>query len=166
MIHLKLLVSALAGTVMYVAVSVFAGQNGINSYRQLELQKREIAKQTTIIQHINDDLNLEKYALSNDKDVIAAYARKLDYVKDGETLVKITGLKPFEHPLYDTGTVLRKTDVSYIPEDICKILGISFFFMTIILFFFIDLSNGNIVITKKKSVEVIQGIPIYDVKQV
>lgn len=166
MIHIKLLVSALAGTIVYVAVSVFAGQNGINSYRQLEEQKREIAKQTSYIQNINDELNLEKYALSNDKDVIAAFARKLDYVKEGETLVKITGLKPFEHTLYDTGTVLKRTEISYVPEDICKLLGFLIFFMTLILFFFFDLSNGNIIIKKKKKVEVVQGIPVYAVKQI
>lgn len=109
---------------------------------------------------------MERNALANDKDVITAYARKLDYVKEGETLVKITGLKPFEHTLYDTGTVKKHTEPEYIPDDVCKILGIVFFFMTLILFFFIDLSNGKIVISKKKQVEVIKGIPVYAVKQV
>lgn len=166
MIHLKLLASALAGTVVYVAVSVFAGQNGINSYKQLENQKREISKQAAKIQNINDELVLEKNALSNDKDVIAAYARKLDYVKDGETLVKITGLKPFERTLYDTGSVLKRTEITYIPDDICKILGVVFFFMTMLLFLFIDLSNGNNPFVKKKKTNVITGIPIYGGKQI
>lgn len=166
MIHLKLLVSALAGIAVYITVSVFAGQNGINSYKQLEEQKREIAKQTSYIQSINDELKMERYALANDKDVIAAYARKLDYVKEGETLVKITGLKPFEHTLYDTGSVLKRSEITYVPEDICKILGIVFFFMVLLLFLFIDISNGNLVIRKKRKIEVVKGIPVYDLKQI
>ena len=166
MIHLKVLASALAGTVVYVTVSVFAGQNGINSYRQLENQKREISKQTVLIQNINDELVLEKNALSNDRDVIAAYARKLDYVKDGETLVKITGLKPFEHTLYDAGTVLRRTEVSFIPDDICKILGLVFFLMMLVLFLFIDLSNGKNPFARKYKVNVLTGIPVYGGKQI
>lgn len=166
MIHLKLLASALAGTLVYVAVSVFAGQNGINSYKQLENQKREISRRTTMIQNINDELVLEKNALSNDKDVIAAYARKLDYVKDGETLVKITGLKPFERTLYDTGSVLKHSETTYIPDDICKILGVVFFFLTLLLFLFIDLSNGKNPFVKKQKANVITGIPIYGGKQI
>ncbi|MCQ2573686.1 MAG: septum formation initiator family protein [Treponema sp.] len=166
MIHLKLLASALAGTVVYVTVSVFAGQNGINSYKQLENQKREISKQATMIQNINEELILEKNALSNDRDVIAAFARKLDYVKEGETLVKITGLKPFEHTLYDTGTVLRRKEVSYIPDDVCKLLGVVFFFMTLLLFLFIDLSNGNNPFERKKKIKIVTGIPIYGGKQI
>ena len=166
MIHLKLLASALAGTVVYVTVSVFAGQNGINSYKQLEKQKREISRQTSLIQNINDELILEKNALSNDRDVIAAYARKMDYVKEGETLVKITGLKPFEHTVYDTGSVLKRSEISYIPDDVCKILGMIFFFMTMALFLFIDFSNGNNPFVKKQKVNVVKGIPIYGGKQI
>jgi len=166
MIHLKLLASALAGTVVYVTVSIFAGQNGINSYKQLEDQKREISRQANYIQNINDALTLEKNALSNDRDVIAAYARKLDYVKEGETLVKINGLKPFEHTLYDTGSVLKRTEISYIPDDVCKILGVVFFFLTLLLFLFIDLSNGNNPFVRKKEVNIIKGIPIYGGKQI
>ncbi len=166
MIHLKLLASALAGTVVYVAVSIFAGQNGINSYKNLENQKREISKQASDIQKINDELILEKNALSNDRDVIAAYARKLEYVKEGETLVKITGLKPFEHTLYDTGTVLKRSEITYIPDDVCKILGVVFFFMTLLLFLFIDLSNGKNPFVRKRKINVITGIPVYGGKQI
>ena len=167
MIRIKFLLSCLVGTAVYVAVSVFAGQNGLNSYKQLENQKREISRQTALIQNINQELTLEKTALQNDKDLIAAYARKLDYVSDSEKLVKINGLKPYENTLYDTGTVLRRTSVEYIPEDICKLLGFTFFFMTLILFFLVDLNNGNIVIQrKKKTQEVIKGIPVYDLPQI
>ena len=73
------------------------------------------------------ELSLELAALQNDKAVIAAYARKLDYVSNDEKLVKITGLKPAQTTLYDTGTVLRHTEPEYLSEDVCKIVSIFIF---------------------------------------
>lgn len=164
--RIKFLISCLVGVLVYVIVSATTGQNGINCYKQLQEQKREISKQTSIIQNIYDELNLEKTALQNDKDLIAAYARKLGYVGEGEKLVKITGLKPIQNTLYDTGTVLHRQDTSFIPDEVCKLLGLAFFFLTFIMFFLIDLSNGNIVIEKKKKAKVVKGIPIYDLQQI
>ena len=69
-----------------------------------------------IIQKIHDELSLECTALEKDKDVIAAYARKLDYVSEGEKLVKITGLKPYEAPLYDTETIIRHAPIAFMSE--------------------------------------------------
>ena len=166
MIRITFFFYCFVGTLVYVLVSFTAGQNGIKCYSQLEEQKREISRQTSIIQNINDELCLEKTALQSDKDVITAYARKLDYVADGEKIVKITGLKPIQNTIYDTGSVLRRKSVNYIPDEICKLLGLSFFVLTFLMFVLIDLSNGNIVISKKEKKTVIQGIPIYDMPQI
>ena len=68
----------LAGTLAYALLSFFWGQNGVWAQRQLEAQKKVISARTQEIQNINDDLNLEKTAIRDDADVIAAYARKLD----------------------------------------------------------------------------------------
>ncbi|MCF0241965.1 MAG: septum formation initiator family protein [Treponema sp.] len=151
----------MAGILVYITLSIFAGQNGIKSYRQLEIQRMEISKRTAAILQINEELKLEKNALQYDTDVIAAYARSLDYVKEGEKLVKINGLKPFENTLFDTGTVLREESISYIPDSVCKILGLLIFTMTLILFFILDLMN------RKNNPKIsVQGIPIYDPKQI
>lgn len=105
---IKVLFAIFVGTVAYTVLSFIAGNNGILGYNKLVEQKKDIARQTEIIQNINNELSLEYSALLRDKDVIAAYARKLDYVGDGEKLVKVNGLKPAQTELYDTGTILRK----------------------------------------------------------
>ena len=83
-------------------------------------QKKIVARQTELIQNINNELTLEYTALLRDKDVIAGYARRLDYVGNGEKIVKIKGLKAAETTLYDTGTVVRHKDYECLPEKFCK----------------------------------------------
>ena len=101
-------------TLIYVLLSMTLGPNGFKCIDQMEEQKRILSKQTSDIQNINSELQLELTALTNDKAVIAAYARKLDYVSDDEKLVKITGLKPAQTTLYDTGTLVKHETVATI----------------------------------------------------
>lgn len=162
---IKVLSSVLLGTLVYVLVSFVAGANGVLSYNKLSEQKKSITRQTEVIQNINNELSLEYTALLRDKDVIAAYARRLDYVGKGEKLVKVNGLKAGETALYDTGSVLRHTDSVYLSEKFCKACGFTFFILSITLMVLIDLSRGNITIARKKPM-VIQGIPVYDLQQV
>ena len=75
--HLKILVSIFIGTFVYVAVAFVAGDNGLLSYSKLEEQKKQITRQTELIQNINNELTLEYTALLGDKDVIYAYDRTL-----------------------------------------------------------------------------------------
>lgn len=147
---------------MYVTVSMLCGQNGVWAFNQLSEQKRYISSRTSEIQNLNDELNLEKTAIQNDKDVIAAYARKLDYVFDNEKLVKIKGLPFAKSVNYDTGTVLKSQSVLFVPEWICKTSGLCVGG----LLFFIILLNDIVNMPKKRSYEVIEGIPIYDVPQI
>ena len=114
MVRIKFLSAALLGTLVYVLLSTFFGRNGIWVYKQLESQKKVIAAQAELIQKLNEELILEHTALLKDRDVIAAYARRLDYVGSDEKLVKITGLKPFQRSLYDTGTALKHKDCDYL----------------------------------------------------
>ena len=100
----KYLLSVLSGVLAYVLLSLSVGQNSLRCYKNLQEQKQLISLRTVEIQNINSELTLEHSALQNDKDVIAAYARKLDYVGEGEQLVKINGLKPAQNTLYDIGT--------------------------------------------------------------
>lgn len=163
--RIKILIAIFISTFSYVALSFFAGKNGLWVYNQLFEQKKEIARQTDAIQAINNELKLEYNALSKDKDVIAAYARKLDYVQDGEKLVKISGLKPYQNTLYDIGTVLKRTECVYLSESMCKILSLSLGLLSFFIMFLSDLSKGNINFRREKKVSV-KGIPVYEITQI
>ena len=161
----KYLSAIFLGTFVYVLLSVTFGQNSLHCYNKMEEQKRLISKQTSEIQNINSELSLELTALQSDRAVIAAYARKLDYVSDGEKLVKITGLKPYQTTLYDTGKVLRHEEPDYVPEKVCKITGIAIGLLCFVILFLFDVSNGSIVLGKNKK-PIVTGIPVYDIAQV
>ena len=153
------------GTLIYVLLSMTVGQNSLYSYNQMEEQKRIISKKTNEIQNINSELEQELTALKNDKAVIAAYARKLDYVSDDEKLVKINGLKPFQTNLYDTGTVLRHENPTFLEEKYCKMIAVFFTFLMLLIMILYDINNGNISF-KKEEKTVITGIPILDLPQI
>ncbi|MGI0530653.1 FtsB family cell division protein [Treponema socranskii] len=150
MMRIKTLSAFFAGTLVYVLLSLFAGRDGIIAYDQLQRQKRAISRQTALIQKIHDELFLERTALEKDKDVIAAYARKLDYVSEGEKLVKITGLRPYEAALYDTGTVIRRVPIAFVSERTCKACGIAFFALTFALLSLVG-ERGEAMARRKKS---------------
>ncbi len=161
----KYLAAVFLGTFVYVLLSMTFGQNSLYCYNKMEEQKRVISRQTSDIQTINSELSLELAALQNDRAVIASYAHKLDYVSDGEKLVKITGLRPAQTTLYNTGTVLRHEEPEFISEKICKIAGTSFALLFMLIFFLYDISKGNIVIGKNKKT-IVTGIPVYDIAQI
>ena len=161
----KYLFSVFIGTLIYVTLSLCVGQNSFRCYKYLENQKILLSKRTSDIQNINTELSLELTALQKDRAVIAAYARKLDYVSDDEKLVKITGLRPAQTTLYDTGTVLRHEDPEYLSEEACKIVSIFITILCLGVMFLLDISNGNISL-KKERPAMIKGIPVYDFKQI
>ncbi|MCQ2575482.1 MAG: septum formation initiator family protein [Treponema sp.] len=161
----KYLLVIFLGTLVYVSLSMTVGQNGIKCYKQMEEQKRIVYKQKTEIQKINNELEMERSALASDSAMIAAYARKLDYVRDGEKLVKINGLKPAQTTLYDTGTVFFHSDVEFVSEKFCKISALIISLLTFVIMFILDVRNGNISFRKEKN-KMIAGIPVYDLPQV
>ena len=148
MIKSRFLLATFVGIFVYTLVSFIAGRNGVICYTQLNEQKKEISLQVANIQNINNELKLEFSALEKDRDVIAAYARKLNYVSNDEKIVKINGLKPYQSAIYDFG----------------KIFGLIFFSLTLLILLLVDIKNGTITFKKEKSV--IQGIPIYDMPQI
>ena len=161
----KYLAAIFLGTFVYVLLSMTFGQNSLHCYNKMEEQKRLISRQTSDIQNINSELSLELAALQNDRAVIASYAHKLDYVSEGEKLVKITGLRPAQTTLYDTGTVLRHEEPDFISEKVCKIAGFGFALLCALAFFLCDISCGNIVIGRNKK-PIVTGIPVYDLPHV
>lgn len=163
--RVKYLLSLFIGILAYVLMSVTVGHNSIKCYKEMEEQKKVISLNTSEIESLNEELKMELTALKNDNDVIAAFARRLDYVSDGEKLVKITGLKPIQTAIYDTGSVVKHTDVIYLDEKYCKITGFGFFILTLVLLFFYDLNKGNIG-SGKKDKAVVKGIPVYNLPQI
>lgn len=133
MIRCKFLVAACMGTFVYVLASVVCGRNSVWAARQLDEQKRQLSMHTAAIEKTNEELNLEKIMLEKDMDVIAAYARKLSYVGEGEMLVKISGLSLSEASVYDPGTVMLHKGVTCMSEKFCKGAG----FLVFALFYFI-----------------------------
>lgn len=131
-VYLKVLLAMLAGSVVYTLLSTVAGLNGVVAYEQLEKQKKEIALKTNEIEKINRALDIEYKSLLNDKDVAASYARSLGYINDGETIIKITGLKPFQKTLFDIGTATKRFPCPHITEVMCKAVGLLFFALTLI----------------------------------
>lgn len=163
--RVKYLLSLFVGIFAYVLMSVSVGHNSIKCYKEMEEQKKIISLNTSEIESLNEELKMELTALKNDNDVIAAFARKLDYVSDGEKLVKITGLKPIQTTIYDTGSVIKHNEVEYLDEKYCKITGIGFFVLTLVLLFFYDLNKGNIGSSRNEKT-VIKGIPVYNLPQI
>lgn len=161
----KYLTVLFVGTLVYVIMSLGFGQNSLKCYSQMEEQKRIVSKQKAEIQNINTELSLELSALKNDKAVIAAYARKMDYVSDGEQLVKITGLKPYQNALYDTGSVVRHEEPDFVSEKLCKMCGLCAAMFILLIMLIVDFKNGNISLIRQKK-DFVAGIPVYNIPQV
>jgi len=161
----KYLTVLFTGTLVYVVMSLCFGPNSLKCYSQMEEQKRIVSKQKAEIQSINTELTLELSALKNDKAVIAAYARKMDYVSDGEQLVKITGLKPYQNQLYDTGSVVRHVEPDFVSEKLCKMSGLCAAMLVLLVLLITDFKKGELSFKNNKK-EFVAGIPVYNVPQV
>ena len=138
---ITILFSISIGTFVYVLVSLFCGQNGLWAESQLAVQKMNLCSNIASIQKINDELSLEYMALTQDSEVISAHARRLGFVKEGEHLVKISGIPPKTQKAYSVGKFYKVEDIQFVPEHICKILGFCVSFLTFFIAFLISLSE-------------------------
>lgn len=168
MVKCRLLSAALVGTLFYVAVSMICGRDGMWAQNQLQEQKINLGLHCEEIKKTNSELELEKIALQNDMDVVAAYARKLGYVKDGEKLVKISGLAARETRIFDPGSVMRHTDVDYMPEMFCKSIGIFVFLLVYLVLVLWGANNGDIRVPSRKNEddEWINSSNVYEMPQI
>ena len=158
----RLLCAALAGTFIYVFISLSGGTDGFWAKKQMQEQKRLLSARTQQIQNITDSLELEFTALEKDPDVIAAFARKLGYIRTGEKAVKINGLVTDNDFDFETGTPLKATEPYTLPEWFCKAFGVAVFAIVYALLLLDDYRKGRF----RKQATVVQGIPIYDLPQV
>ncbi len=151
MTRFRLLLASAAGVFFYVLISFTAGRDGLWAFEQMKTQRRLVSSRTVALKSINDELTLEQIALEKDMDVIASYARKLGYVKEGEKLIKVSGLGIQQKGLYDPGKVLKVENVRYISEWICKLTGIVFFVLVYIIFLLADYRKESQKINKRQN---------------
>ena len=149
-----ILFSISIGTLVYVLVSLFCGQNGLWAESQLVAQKMDLCNNIAQIQKINDELSLEYTALTQDSEVISAHARDLGFVKEGEKLVKLSGIPPKTQKAYSVGKFYKRDSIQFIPEYICKIIGISVSFLCFLICFLVYISENN---KEKSKTSVING---------
>ena len=157
------LIASFLGILTYVILSLIGGKDGFLSENQLNQQKQILSIHTAEIQKINDELTLEYMALQKDPDVIAAYARKLGYISEGEKLVKVKGIPAYETQIFDPGTVIQPEPVRYVSESVCKCTALAIFFLVYIVLFLYDYNRGLVDFTvRKKKFTVIKGNSLYD----
>ncbi len=160
MTRFRFLAAACLGTLFYVMVSMFAGRDGVWARNQLLEQKRILSANTASIEKTYEELSLEKVALQKDMDVIAAYARKLGYVQEGEKIVKINGLTVRETQIFDAGSVVKHEESKYVPEMYCKGVGLAVFALVYSLLLLLDYTRGLLKVgSKKKYYDELKGIP-------
>jgi cell division protein FtsB len=125
MVKVKFLGALFAGTLVYVTVSLAAGQDGLYAVRHTSAQRNQLAAHTEALEAHNQSLRLELQELENNEAVIASAARKLGYIMPGETMVTINGLALSEPvPRREIGVVLRGGRGSFVPEWQCKLAGV------------------------------------------
>ncbi len=147
-----ILFSISVGTLVYVLISLFCGQNGVWAESQLVNQKMDLCNNIAQIQKINDELSLEYTALMLDKEVISAHARRLGFVNDGEKIVKISGIPPKTQKAYSVGKFYKRDNIQFVPEYICKIIGFSVSFLSFLiclLVFLTEKSNNSQAVKSK-----------------
>ena len=160
----RILVASLDGTAIYVLVSFTCGTDGLWANEQLREQKRILSARADEIQKINDSLSLEYTALEKDPDVIAGFARKMGYVRDGEKILKINGLINIDEYHFETGTPIKSIEPYSLPEWFCKVAGLLMFFVTYLYLMLKDFRMKEHDARKNKIK--IKGIPVYDLPQI
>ena len=91
---------------------------------ELEVQKTKLAANIDTLYALNTDLQSRLDCLSADPDTISVYAHELGLISDGEHLIKLAGFSGGIDRKMVTGTALIIKKAPYVPEWVCKILGI------------------------------------------
>ncbi len=157
MTRLKFMIALCIGTLVYTGMSIIGGRNGIMAYRQLYEQNEKLILKTQELQNTCDRLKLDYSELTSDQARLEAQARKLGFIYDGESIIMVHGIAENQPEIYDTGTVIKLSEITFISEKTCKIMGLSFFAISALLMFVLDL--------RKKRNSLIQE-PAYETPQV
>ncbi len=141
MTRIKFMISVCIGTFIYILLSITAGRNGFYAYNQLYEQKLRLTSNVASLQKVNDQLSAEYDALKTDRAIIESYARNLGFSYENEKIIKISGIGILEHNVYDTGTVINVEEISFLPESICKIAGLTGFCISMIIMFVVAMKS-------------------------
>ncbi len=137
-----LLFSACCAVFVYVSISIIGGQDGIWAYKQLESHKIVLAQHVTSLQHVNDQLTIDSYALKEDVDVLKAFAKKMGFVSEGEKLLKISGFADTPVFAYNAGSKVLRPEIIFIPDWLAKCIGIFVFVCTNLIISLIQLKKS------------------------
>jgi hypothetical protein len=130
---LKFLLPLFSGILVYTVLSICIGPRGLWAMRQLAVERQRIAGNLETLRSINEDLDARYQSLSADPDTISVYAHELGYISDGERLIRLAGFTGGIDRSFDCGSPLSVTPPKYLPEWMCKFIGlfagICFFFL-------------------------------------
>lgn len=91
---------------------------------QLESQKQSLGKSLEILYAANTRLDGEFRNLQANPDTISVYAHELGYVADDERLIKLAGFSGGINRSFATGEAITLAKPGFVPEWICKFLGV------------------------------------------
>lgn len=94
------------------------------SMSQLEREKLRLGKNLNSLSEIHTDLDAQFSNLSADPDTIEIYAHELGYVAKDEKLIKLAGFTGGINRNLVPGTAEKMNKPVFLPEWICKIIGI------------------------------------------
>ena len=103
----RIIVSVWAGFIVYALVIYVAGPAGLPAMARLERERGRMSANVEELKRINAELAEQFMSLRTMDGRLALEARDLGYVRDGETIVRLEGLKPPSRKAYVAGTVLR-----------------------------------------------------------
>lgn len=124
--YLKIVMPLFIGTLIYTLMGLTAGPMGQWRYSRLETEKERLVRNYEKLQHINTNLEACLANLTADPDTIAVYAHELGYIHEGEQLIKLAGFNGGINRNLVPGTALVSVKPDFLPEWICKLIGILF----------------------------------------
>jgi Septum formation initiator. len=91
---------------------------------QLENEKTRLSVHLASLNETNTDLNSRLQNLTADPDTISIYAHELGYVSEGEQLIKLAGFSGGIDRDLMAGEPIIVKKPDFLPEWICKLLGL------------------------------------------
>jgi len=120
----RILLPLFIGVVAYGLLGICFGPRGLRAMARLEEEKARLSANIDVLCAVNSDLQARLDNLSADPDTISVYAHELGYISEGEHLIKLAGFSGGIDRKMSTGTALVVQKPLYIPEWICKLIGI------------------------------------------
>ncbi len=134
--YLRIVLPLFIGTLLYTLLGLSAGPMGQWRYSRLGMEKERLVRNYEKLQDIHTTLESRLANLSSDTDTITVYAHELGYIHEGEQLIKLAGFNGGIDRNLVPGTALVSIKPDFLPEWICKLIGILF---GVIAFFALDM---------------------------